>query len=349
MKQITSFNGLRFFAILIIVLYHIKRDVACCYSGYLAVDLFFILSGFLLAKTYEKLSQSYQNDSLYIAKAYFSHRFSRLWPEYFFAVFISIFLLGNFSKFQTHPIFLNIFMTSDIAEIPNFLHGSWFVPVIFWCNCLLFSLLAFGKEKTKGLILPIIAIICLFHLVSRKKLDLHVQLTEFAHLSDGTIRGLFGCIIGIYTYWACQALKNYKANWRPMFLKSILLIGEIISVIWLGYILIFQKKFNMIFFDIYFYVPFLIGLLYFQKEKLLKFLSWKITASLGTISYSLYLSHFTIILFFKKMSLKGFEAYERGILTVLLSIALAFLNYYGAKYLIKFLKKIAFTTDKNEQ
>ena len=130
-----------------------------------------------------------------------------------------------------------------------------------------------------------------------------------------------------------------------------LFIAEAISVIGLGYIFFFQKKYSVSLFNVYFYASFIIGLLYFQKEKLLKFLSWKIWIPFGKVSYSLYITHSIVRNIIKTHYLPQINAHviSGSVLIVLLSIALAFLNYYAAKYFIKFLKKIAFTTDKDKQ
>lgn len=353
MKKIASFDGLRFFAAIIIVLLHIGAYFKVPYpfrQGYLAVELFFILSGFLLAKNYEILTRkaTTQKNSIQLCKTYFFHRFIRLWPEYFFATIMTFLLYETFTNIKIPLSFLNTFMMGGWGGIPYIVLPFWYVTVVFWCSCLLFNILILGKEKAKTLILPITAILCLFCIFNiKRRLDSTTQLIPFAFLSGGTIRGLLGLIIGIYTYWGCQALKNYKAKWNPNFVRIALFLGEIVSVIGLGYVLIFQKKASTGLFNIYFYIPFLIGLLYFQRATLLNFLSWKIWKPFARISYSLYLAHIIVIDIFKThyWSWGSTHIISASILVITLSFALALFCYYGQKYLFKFLKKIALKND----
>ena len=118
---------------------------------------------------------------------------------------------------------------------------------------------------------------------------------EFELISNGTFRGLLALTVGIYTYWICEFIKKQKMILKEKALYAMLLLGEIVSVLGLLYTFIFQTLSDNSDFNVYFYAAFIIGLLYFKKERLLKFLSWKIWQPFGRISYMLYLTHFIII------------------------------------------------------
>ena len=347
MKQIESFNGLRFFAALIIILFHIGDNINVAYPfvhGRMAVELFFILAGFLLVKTYEKLIRT-NHTPLGLCKTYFFQRVIKLFPEYFVAILIAIFLFGTFSKVKTlQPFFLNVFMLAGWGKIHNILPSGWYIPVLFWCGSFLFCLLVLEKNRAKAIILPALAILCCFHLINIKSHFAGVYGLTLGYLTTGTIRGLLAIIIGIYTYWGCQELKLHKAKWNPKFVSTVLLIGELFSVIGLGHIFIFQKKYSPALFNAYFYISFLIGLLYFKKEKLLKFLSWKIWVPFGKISYSLYLVHGIVIKILTAycLSWMGIHRIMGTILIVFLSLILATSCYCSTRYLFKNFKKIAF-------
>ena len=341
MNQIIAFNGLRFFTALSIVLFHIGFEFRIpnylFAQGRLGVEIFFILSGFLLAVTYEK--STYPNSRLtsgQLCKNYFFHRFLRLWPEYIFALLISMLLLGLFGKIKIQPFFLSALMIPCYPTVSPIFTALWFIPILFVCSCLLFNLLAFTKDRAKTILFPTIALLCLFFLLN----------DNFRFMSrnpNGSIRGLLGLITGIYTYWGCLILKNSKISWRPQFVTLTLLIGEIVSVIGLGYLLVFQRNYEIKMFNIYFYISFLIGLLYFHKEKLLKFLSWRIWTPFAKISYSLYLTHYVLIRIAKAHFLPYIKSHvlSSSVLFVLISFIFATLCYLGQKYLFIGLKKIA--------
>ena len=308
MKYITSLDTFRFIAAIFIVLLHTRtfffgKDLyfSC---GSLAVELFFVLSGFLLANTYQKLKQKKRKplSKEYLCQAFFFRRFLRLWPEYIFAMFVSMILLGMFTKTTTQPFFLNFFMMAGVGGIPAILTASWYVPVVFLCSYLLFCLLICSKESSKTLIFPILFFLCLFFMINTKNPFRNpTGVIQYSLLSRGMIRGLLAMIVGIYTFWICNGLAQYSKKLNKRLTPIVLFIGEVISVGSIFYTLTFQRNHGISDFNIYFYSAFLIGLLYYKKEKLLKFLSWKIWIPFSTISYSLYLTQWTSLTILKKI------------------------------------------------
>ena len=341
MNQIAAFNSLRFFTVLIILFFHFGLELRIkdypFAQGRLGVEVFFILSGFLLAAKHKKLTTTVPSPTAeQMCKSYFIHRFLRLWPEYIFTLLISMLLLGLFDKTKTQAFLLSAFMIPCYPEVSPIFNVLWYVPVLFIGSCLLFNILSFAKDKAKTIIFPIIALLCLFFLLNDK--------SHFARYTlNGSARGLLGLITGMYTYWGCLALKTCKISWRPQFVTWTLLVGEVVSVIGLIYLLIFQKGYGIALFNVYFYASFLIGLLFFHREKLLKFLSWRIWAPFTKISYSLYLTHYILLRTAKAHLLPYIKSYvlSSSILLVIVSIIFATLCYLGQKYLFMALKKIA--------
>ncbi|MET7364681.1 acyltransferase [Streptomyces sp. NPDC005566] len=84
-----SLTGLRFWAALLVVLYHLSRQVGtvpwvseAAWYGRSGVTFFFVLSGFVLAWTYE--------DNRVPAKVFLWRRFARIWPMLVLSVFLSV-------------------------------------------------------------------------------------------------------------------------------------------------------------------------------------------------------------------------------------------------------------------
>ena len=174
MNKIISFDSLRFIACIFVILHHIGINIygfhSVHYSSFLtaglAVEIFFVLSGFLLAKSYYKT----QEKSLSAAdncKEYFFNRIKRLYPEYIFALLLCALLTNIFSHHLTMKTFmLNSVMMAGWGGIPNIINGIWYVVVLFWGGCLLFNLLQLYKDKAIYWILPSISFLCLFYLIN---------------------------------------------------------------------------------------------------------------------------------------------------------------------------------------
>lgn len=350
MKRITSLDTLRFFSAIFIVLFHSKvrilghNEFAC---GGLAVELFFVLSGFLLAKTCKKRIKDKKTPEQK-CQTYCIDHFIRLWPEYLFAMIISIILLSVFAKTRLQPLGLNIIMMGGIGGIPHILNASWYVSVVFYVGCFLATILILLKDKAKLLVFPILFFTCLFCMINDKSPFIKpYDVVGLGVLSKGMIRGCLGMIVGIYTWWICEKLPRYKDKLNNRFIPVVLFACEVISVGALFHMFTFQSSHSMRDFNVYFYISFLISLLYFKKEKLLKFMSWKFWAPFSKISYMLYLTH-SIVLVILAEHYKYFMRSDiiRGyIICVLLSLMFAFYSYCIFDWLRNKIKKLVFNKD----
>ena len=345
MQKINSFNGLRFICAVWIVLCHLVSwsfKTPFFHTAFLAVEVFLILSGFLLAKSYEKMHAS---SNLLLCRKYFFRRFKRLWPEYIFSVFLTYCFFNSFGQgVWPQHLGLNLAMMAGQGGIHHIQEGVWYIAVLMWGGCLLFNILVFGKDKAKTIILPLISFLCLFFLTNHGGVNGHLVPIDYELINRGFIRGLLGLTVGIYTYWICDFLKAHKLPLKKEWTNRFLLLGEFISVIALFYTFTFQKIADSSDFNIYFYISFLIGLLSFRKETLLKFLSWKFWAPFGKVSYMLYLTHFIVIDIFKTQW--GEWGTQHLLLTYCIilptAVVLAFCCYWEQKWLFGKLKQVLF-------
>lgn len=307
MEKIKSFEGLRFFGCIFIIWNHFGKNIYPFYDlpdllfkrAGLAVEIFLILSGFLMAKTLFKLKSTFDKEKAFVQ--YFFSRIKRLWPEYFTVLIIfTIYKLIAVSDFSLRSFGLNFLMLGGIAGIPHIVGGMWYITVLFWGGLLLFSLVLFSEKFGRYVILPFISLFCLFYLINNGQgITGHQSPMVFGLINKGFIRGLLGLSVGIYSYQICELLKNTKINWNWKLLSKILFFFEVLSLtLLLNYILL-KKKTNVGDFNIYLCISYLICLLYFKKEILLKFLSFNIFVKLSVFSYSIYLSHLLLITFIK--------------------------------------------------
>ena len=138
-KRSYALDGLKLLFIFLIVMHHSSYFSEILRHAYMAVDLFFMISGFLLMRTLISKQQMGTG-------AYFRSRISKLYPHYllaFAAMFISV------SVYKDEPINLNLILHSlpELLMIQNlgiFAGGvnypCWYLSVLVYASILLFFL-----------------------------------------------------------------------------------------------------------------------------------------------------------------------------------------------------------------
>lgn len=351
MGKIIAFDALRFIACLFIIWHHTGINIYEFHhidhtffrTAGLAVEIFFVLSGFLLAKSAQKALLS-TTPGASACRAYFFGRIKRLWPEYIFAMLLCALLTNLFSHhISMRSFMLNAALLGGWGNIPNIINGIWYVVVLFWGGCLLFNLIVLTKEKAAYVILPVLSCVCLFYLINHgNTISGHQQSIEFNLLSKGTFRGLLGLTVGIYCFWICDFLKNIRVRFRPRITHICLAILEITAVVLLINAVLLCKGQDIADFNIYFYISFLVGLLYFKKERFLKFLSWNGWERVAPLSYTIYLTHL-ILLEILRVHWVGLSTMNPALMftiVTLLCLAFGYLCYQTQKYLWRLIKKV---------
>lgn len=254
-------------------------------NGYLMVELFFVLSGFVIFNAYaEKIE-----DKKDLFRFQFL-RFGRLYPVHivFLLVFVAIEVakyiasvkLGINSKnsipFETNnlPEFLkNIFLISSV--LPNqaltYNYPAWSISVEFYTYLVFaLSILSFGKYK--DIAFSTFSMISLLMLATENTFGFEALLRCFS--------GFFaGCLTARLT-------RNSTVN-LPSFVSFIVFVSIILFLQ-----LKPEKTFDLL---IYLFTAALIASLVLSREGLLKrVLNFRFLTWLGTVSYSVYMSHAAI-------------------------------------------------------
>lgn len=130
-----ALDGLRAVACLLVISFHAALQVLRLDMGWVGVNLFFILSGFLITRIL--VANKYQALPSYL-KQFYIKRVSRIFPWYFFyltSIFLSLFIGINqfgakdqllneaFSELKNNYPFLATF-TYNLSPIVNYLGGS---------------------------------------------------------------------------------------------------------------------------------------------------------------------------------------------------------------------------------
>lgn len=344
-----NLNGLRFFAALMVIICHVELNKkyfllpnlreSFRYLGDLGVDLFFVLSGFLITILLLKEKEICKNISY---KNFYLRRVLRIWPLYYFIIIVSLFILPNISYFNRGH--LELYNSKELLKVvvlfvlllPNVLY--LIKPIPFAAQTW-----SIGTEEQFYLVWPLIV----------NKLKNH----KIVFLS---------CIVG---YWIIYASINLNFfNDIPYFnlFKNYykLLKFDVISVGAFGAILFYENRKgvnrlnNLFVFTLsiialillYMYLPntyeffrliyailFIIIILNLVGNKEIEnIFENKLLKYLGKISYGIYMYHQIIVVLVLKMVLEYFNQFNLFenilvyIATILLTIVISHISY---KYL----------------
>ena len=289
-KKIAVIESIRGLAALLVVFYHLpgwNKVVSTSNfvsNGYLMVDLFFVLSGFVIFKAYggqiEKKSDLFRFQFL---------RFGRLYPIHL--LFISIFLCYTATPFlQTNWAALAQQLLLVQAIGPNDSRGyfnpqAWSISVEFYVYFLFGLLVLYFRKKQ-------IQIYWIFFVCSVALLSTRYFFSDF-NKELGSWSDLLNCIAGFFM--GCIA-----ANWDTRYRWNISSIWPI--AIFLITLIFLAFKINNLY-DVLIYPlsAALILALTQSKDGMLKILlSCAPLVFIGEISYSIYMSHYAIIYLFEE-------------------------------------------------
>jgi peptidoglycan/LPS O-acetylase OafA/YrhL len=347
---ISNLTPLRGFAALMVVVFHFEEllgrfvnagDSMFIRKSYLMVDLFFIMSGFIIFHVYNKDFQS--NIDKHSFGKFLRARFARIYPLHFFMLLISIviiFITGINPVFNPAAIPTHLFLLQSfgIHKIFTLNVPSWSISAEWWAY-MIFPVIVVCLYKRKWLtigcsgILIVAAYSSIMYLLPRTNPfnpSVPVPHNLDSTFDYGFLRGLAGFLTGVilYTFYQLHHIKN-------IFKKDILSLLSFIAVIAAMHFGINDGL----------HIPlFALLILSFASNSgyVTKLCNNRVLQYLGDISYSIYMTQL-IILFFvpiiieasgitiPKIADKTF-AFSTGILYCLfilvLSVVFSSLTYY---------------------
>lgn len=251
---------------------------------YIAVDFFFMLSGYLTFKGIDANSEQ-------SGWSIFVHKISRLWPQYFVAflmmltwnVYVRQDTVVNIAYLADH--LYELFFLQILFPAGNLINGiTWYISATVICLPLVIYMLKHHRHLYESLIAPFCALFLYGYLLSNWA---HVDF-GFAWLggvNGGLLRGLGGLSAGVFLYYISNRSKSLIEGINPNLLATMeFLIGATI----IGWsVFVRQTKMDGI-------EVILLGVLiilsfheYGWFERVAKH---PIVAYLGRISYSIYLN-----------------------------------------------------------
>ncbi len=295
-------------------------------QSWLFVDLFFILSGFVISLNYHTI------DNLKSFVNFIKKRFIRLYPLLFFTVitFLIFKLLGTyfFDGVVNSPGTLqeNILLTFDtllftnatpiLGITPGMNHPSWSISSEMISYILYGLILLFVSKKmtTMSFVVVILTSINILFFMGETRLN---------YTSDfGFLRGFISFFIGVLIY---KSYDTDKIPWNNFF--------EYLSLpmIILCFYLMSNNEFST---NYYFIIPFLLGIsiLFLTKTNgfVSRILETNILQFLGRISYSVYLNHGLIIILFPRF-IFTFLKFEINPISqlIIITASIAFIIFYS--------------------
>lgn len=331
-------------------------------SGFLGVELFIVLSGFLIGGILYKqfLHEKY---SLKDAGLFVSRRLMRVLPSYYLAILIITIIYLSFgfsvSEVWKYPLLIQNFS----SPLPAFFPESWSLPVkemgyIFVVILLLAISKSFTKASKQVLFLMVVIGLIVFTLLSKLYYDFYsanLSLTQWSFdIRAVVIYRIDSVLIGVLFGYFYQNYKDFIMSKRKLFFA----VGILIFILLFLCIMVFKLRLTnaswfwnilclpLLSIAICMFVPFL--------------LSWKMPSkSIGNgitficnIAYSVYLVHYSIVLFLMKcfIDTSNFSLWQLNLFAIMyvsLTVGLSYLFYtYFEKPINQFRAKNLKLNDK---
>ncbi len=315
-KYFPHIDGLRGIAVLLVLLFHL--DNSFFKGGYIGVDVFFVISGYLISTILINKIDS----NTFSFKDFYLRRMKRLMPAMLFVVVLTMImgyfifplhLLEKSLKSATASIlsFSNIFFFNESgyfdsgAHLKPLLH-TWSLSVeeqfyLIW-PFLLFFTLKIKKNIYRILILTAIGIISLIYC------EYYLTINSSAAFFLTPFR-VFEFLMGTLLFW----VKKFEFK---LFVKEILSFISIVGLIFLSY---FYNN-NVDFPGVNALLPCLFSAILIHNTGQSKYVSLIYNNQLirwfGKISYSLYLIHWPFIVFYKFLYAPELDLIDQAILFI---------------------------------
>jgi peptidoglycan/LPS O-acetylase OafA/YrhL len=331
-------------------------------SGFLGVELFIVLSGFLIGGILYK-QFLHENYTLKDAGLFVTRRLMRVLPSYYFVILIItiIYLLFGFSVSEVwkYPLMIQNFS----SPIPAFFPESWSLPVkemgyIFVVILLLVVSKTFIKTSKQVLFLTVVIGLIAFTFLLKLYYDIHsanLQLRIWSFtLRSVVIYRIDSVLIGVLFGYFYHNYKEFIMSKRKLFLA----VGILLFLVLFLCIVVFKLRLTnaswfwnilclpLVSTAICLFIPFL--------------LNWKSPPQaigngitfICNIAYSIYLLHYSVVLFLLKyfIDTKDFRLWQLNLFAILyvsITVGLSYLFYtYFEKPINQFRAKNLKLNDK---
>ena len=346
-KYLPSIDSLRALAVLAVIIYHV--DVNYLPGGFLGVDLFFVLSGYLISSLIIKEFRKTGTVNLY---NFYIRRARRLLPAVYFMITVGLVVMVLFNEVLLRKSHLDaifgyiyssnwwyIFHKLDYfdsfgAQSPFKHLWSLAIEEQFYMIFPLLFLLVNGKKKSKDgtyklnknflyVVLGLILVSLIAHI-------LLFDINNISRIYFGTDTRAFSLLVGVVgaILYPMERLHS-KVTPQQNMIYSIL---SLVSIAGLITVMIYTSEYNTWLYRGGFLLVAILGLIVIissgkQHTLMSKLLSFKPIVFIGKISYSLYLWHFPVLVLTTPVSEIGNPNIFFVILRIILTFILAIMSY----------------------
>ena len=369
--EIKYFKGLdilRFIAASCVVLHHasqfinkkgfnIEANKYHIYSGSFFLDLFFVISGFLIALIlFKELDANKFN-----LKKFFVRRILRIWPLFFLVVIVKVVLFPFMKGIELPEILYNLKFAATFTTNFQLIFGEYFQStyLILWSVCieehiyLLFPFLALLFKQSRLVMISSLIVIGVFSLQYSDEIfssSTNLSVPYFLSTSYLYYFGIGGLIAIAMTKYTklFQKISDAACHW----IIQVLIMG-------IGFALVFNTITNVPYskgFQILLHGTFAAYLVFVAVSGNLIFDKFNLKTSryLGNISYSMYLIHPMFLgIAFKLVIGRQIEVglskltISYPFLAIAITIMIATILYYSVeKPFLKMKKKFAIVKSK---
>lgn len=268
----------------------------CLRGGWIGVEFFFILSGYLMARE-ENSIPLVSSDSVGPDTARFIlKKVKRLFPYLAFSVVVnftvwSIPFGGVTLRYLEHAIsgllnFIFAFSAGFPSDAFFYLGYSWYISAMILCMLLLFPLLHKNRKMFNCIYAPLIVLFGMGLFAFKYRGVGFVSSKDWV-LSNGILRASFGLSLGCLSYVAAEKLQSYNfTRFGEKLLSVLLLIGTAV----VSYRIIFLDANSINDFLLIFLLAAIVTIAFSEKSAIHFSLGTRAGNFLGNFSYALYIT-----------------------------------------------------------
>jgi peptidoglycan/LPS O-acetylase OafA/YrhL len=235
-----ALDGLRGLAILMIILHHNFDFLSFTHLAWISLDLFFVLSGFLITGILIK-----KRDTVHFLWSFYGRRVLRIFPIYYLSIIIFLFILPNLIKY---PLSLDYFIINQYwfwLEIQNwlfilkpngnnnFLNHYWSLALEeqFYLVSPWIILLIKQFQKVISFLLGLLLVLLALRLALW---NLHIDNVSYINLYAFTrIDGLcVGSLLAIFRSQGNFGIKNFNKILIILFLSFVFIVLPLFKIIY---------------------------------------------------------------------------------------------------------------------